>query len=150
MQVQFGKMNDIDAWMKLVEEIRWNYPGLETEEALADHRATVLRFMSKEQALCVKEEAEIIGVCLFSGGHNMICCLGVSPKYRRCGIASMLLNKALERLDRTRDISVSTFREEDEKGIAPRALYKKFGFVEAELIEEFGYPNQKFVLHPEM
>ena len=80
----------------------------------------------------------------------MICCLGVSPKYRRCGIASMLLNKALERLDRTRDISVSTFREEDEKGIAPRALYKKFGFVEAELIEEFGYPNQKFVLHPEM
>ena len=27
-----------------------------------------------------------------------------------------------------------------------QALYKKFGFVEDELIEEFGYPNQKFVL----
>lgn len=60
----------------------------------------------------------------------------------------MLLGKALEQLDRTKDITVSTFREEDEKGTAPRALYKKFGFIEGELIEEFGYPNQTFVLHP--
>ena len=29
----------------------------------------------------------------------------------------------------------------------PRKLYKKFGFEEGELIEEFGYPNQRFVLH---
>ena len=78
----------------------------------------------------------------------MICCLGVSPAHRRHGVASCLLSKALEQLDRAKDISVSTFREEDEKGIAPRALYKKFGFVEDELIEEFGYPNQRFVLHP--
>lgn len=78
----------------------------------------------------------------------MICCLGVSPKYRRYGIATMLLEEALEELDRTKDITVSIFREEDEKGTAPRALYKKFGFVEDELIKEFGYPNQKFLLFP--
>jgi len=149
MQVQFGKREDIAEWMKLVEDIRWNYPGLETKEAIAEHRETVLRFIHKAQALCVKDGAEIVGVCLFSRGRNMICCLGVSPKYRRCGIASMLLSKTLEQLDRTKDISVSTFREEDEKGTAPRALYKKFGFVEDELIEEFGYPNQRFVWHPE-
>lgn len=40
-----------------------------------------------------------------------------------------------------------TFRENDVKGIAPRKLYKKFGFEEDELVEEFGYPNQRFVLH---
>ncbi len=28
-------------------------------------------------------------------------------------------------------------------------LYKKFGFEEGKLIEEFGYPNQRFVLHAE-
>ena len=78
----------------------------------------------------------------------MICCLGVSPGHRRRGIASCLLHKALGQLDRTKDISVSTFREDDEKGDAPRALYKKFGFVEDELTEEFGYPNQVFLLHP--
>lgn len=40
-----------------------------------------------------------------------------------------------------------TFRENDVKGTAPRKLYKKYGFEEGELIEEFGYPNQRFVLH---
>ena len=35
--------------------------------------------------------------------------------------------------------------EGDEKGTAPRALYKKYGFCEGELTEEFGYPNQVFV-----
>ncbi len=33
-------------------------------------------------------------------------------------------------------------------GLAPRALYEKYGFVADELIEEFDYPNQKYVLHP--
>jgi hypothetical protein len=61
----------------------------------------------------------------------------------------MLLQEALKNLDPTKDITVSTFREEDEKGTAPRALYKKFGFEEDELIEEFGYPNQRFVLRAE-
>lgn len=148
MQVQYGAKNDIEAWMKLVREISWNFPGLETEEKMEEHKQTVLRFMDKEQALCVKEGAEIVGVILFSRGHNMICCLGVSPTHRRCGIATGLLEKALEELDRSRDITVSTFREDDSKGLAPRALYKRFGFVEDELIEEFGYPNQRFVLHP--
>lgn len=148
MQVEWGKCNDIDKWMKLVEAISWNFPGLETKEKIDEHKETVLRFMGKTQALCVKNGTEIIGVLLFSRGHNMICCLGVSPKYRRCGIATKLLGKAINELDKNKDITVSTFRENDEKGIAPRALYKRFGFIEDEYIEEFGYPNQKFVLHP--
>ena len=149
MVVQFGRSSDIDGWMKLVEEIRWNFPGLETEKSLNEHRQTVLRFISKGQALCAKDDYEkIIGVILFSRGHNMICCLGVSPAHRRCGVASRLLTMALEQLDRTKIICVSTFREGDEKATAPRALYKKFGFVEDELIEEFDYPNQRFVLRP--
>ena len=78
----------------------------------------------------------------------MICCLAVSNEYRKQGIGSILLAYALEKLDRTQPITVSTFREEDEKGAAPRALYKKYGFIPDELIEEFGYPNQKFVLYP--
>lgn len=60
----------------------------------------------------------------------------------------MLLSEALDKLDRDKDIIVSTFRENDVKGIAPGNLYKKFGFEEDELIEELGYPNQRFILHP--
>ena len=148
MKVSYGKPQDIDAWMALVEEVRWNFPGLETQEKLDEHRETVLQFMSKRQAVCVKEGNEIAGVMLFSRGHNMICCLAVSPAYRRRHAASMLMEEALRNLDRTREISVSTFRADDEKGTAPRAFYEKFGFVEDALTEEMDYPNQKYVLHP--
>lgn len=149
VSVQFGKTEDIGAWMKLVAEISWNFPGLETEASIDEHRQTVLRFIANQQALCAKDErGNIVGVLLFSRGHNMICCLGVSPAHRMRGIASRLLSAALEQLDRTKPITVSTFRDDDEKGLAPRALYRKFGFVEDELIEEFGYPSQRFILHP--
>ena len=47
----------------------------------------------------------------------MICCLAVDPDYRKQGVASILLRKALDELDRSREITVSTFRENDEKGL---------------------------------
>jgi tRNA(Arg) A34 adenosine deaminase TadA/predicted GNAT family acetyltransferase len=150
MEVCFGIPADIDLWMKLVRQVSWNFPGLETERDLEEHRQTVLKFMEKRQALCVKSDDQIQGVLLFSRNRNMICCLAVSPESRRKGIASKLLETALSELDRGKDITVSTFREGDEKGTAPRDLYRKFGFVEAELTEEFGYPNQVFILHKDM
>ena len=107
------------SWMKLVSSISWNFPGLETAEKLKEHENTVLRFISEGRALCVKKENVVVGVLLFSKKHNMICCLAVAPDYRRHGIASALLSKAIEMLDRTRDINVSTFRENDLKGTAP-------------------------------
>ncbi len=148
MKLFYGIPEEIENWMRLVNQISWNFPGLETQESLNEHKATVLKFMKKRQAICVKVGDEIAGVMLFSRGHNMICCLGVSPDYRRRGIASMLMDEALRSLDRTKDITVSTFRADDEKGVAPRAFYEKYGFVGDELVEEMGYPNQKYILHP--
>ena len=145
-QVFFGNPDDIESWMNLVCRVSWNFPGLEKTEDLEEHRQTVLKFMGKKQALCTKRDEEITGVLLFSRNRNMICCLAVSPEQRRKGIASRLLEKALDELDRNRDIIVSTFRDDDEKGVASRALYRKYGFCEGELTEEFGYPNQVFVL----
>ena len=149
MKVEFGRTSDIDSWMRLVRKVSWNFPGLETEQSIDEHKIIVLKFMNDKRALCVKNEQEIIGVLLYSRKYNMICCLAVDPAYRKRGIASLLLREALDKLDRDKDITVSTFRENDIKGIAPRSLYKKFGFEEDELIEEFGYPNQMFVLHAE-
>ncbi len=149
MHISYAIPEDINDWMQLVTRVRGNFPGLETEEGLSDYRNTVLKFMKKRQAICVKEDGGIKGVMLFSRGRNMICCLAVSPDFRRRGVASVLMDEALRELDRTKEISVSTFRAEDEKGFAPRALYEKYGFVPDALIMEMGYPNQKYVLHPE-
>ncbi len=146
MYLKYGEPNDIDNWIKLVTEVHQIFPGLETEDKIAGHRDTVLKFMTRKEAICVKDNDNIAGVLLFSKKHNMICCLAVSPQYRRRGIAKMLMTEALKNLSRDKDITVSTFRENDPNGAAPRALYKKFGFEEGELIEEFGYPNQVFIL----
>ena len=146
MKVEYGTTQDIESWMELVQRVSWNFPGLETEAAIEDHRRTVLRFMGENRALCVKDAGKVVGVMLLSKKHNMICCLAVAPEYRRKRIASALLEKALAELDRSRDITVTTFRDTDEKGIAPRALYKQFGFTEEKLMIENDYPVQRFVL----
>ena len=146
MKVECGTSIDIESWMQLVQRVRWNFPGLDTAVALDDHRKTVLRFMGENRALCVKDAEKVVAVLLLSKKHNMICCLAVAPEYRRNGIASALLEKALTELDSSRDITVTTFRDNDEKGIAPRALYKRFGFVEEKLMIENDYPVQRFVL----
>ena len=147
MNVLYGQQSDIDAWMELVRQVRWNFPGLETEKGIEEYRQTLEKFIGKSQAICVKEGEDIYGVMLFSRNRSMICCLAVLPEYRRKGVASMLMDKALSELDPERDVTVSTFREGDEKGTAPRALYQKYGFTAGELTEEFGYPNQVFTLH---
>lgn len=146
MDVLLGTSSDIEPWMRLVKEVRSVFPGLESESAVEEHKRTVLEFMNEGRALCVKDGAEIVGVLLFSEAHNMICCLAVSSDHRRKGIAAALISAALERLDRTHDITVTTFREDDPRGTAPRELYKKLGFAEDELIVEFDCPSQRFVL----
>ena len=146
MKVEYGMPLDIESWMELVQSVSWNFPGLETEVAIEDHRQTVLRFMGENRALCVKDAEKVVGVLLLSKKHNMICCLAVTPEYRRNGIASALLEKALAELDRSKDITVTTFRDNNKKGIAPRALYKRFGFTEEKLMIENDYPVQRFVL----
>ena len=148
MTVIYGDTEKIASWMRLVRKVRDNFPGLDTEEDIIDHEKTVLRFMHEHRAVCVMDKDETVGVLLFSKKHNSICFLAVAPEHRRQGIASALLKRAIAELDARCDITVSTFRAEDEKGTAPRALYKKFGFAEDALTVEFGYPNQVFVLHP--
>lgn len=145
-EVLQGTPADLPQWMALVRRLRRSFPGLETEEALAEHALLVARFMQEGRALCTKSEGRITGVILFSRRHNQICCLGVDPAHRRGGLASALMHAALEQMDTASDISVSTFRDGDPKGTAPRALYRSLGFEPAELVTELNYPCQRFVL----
>ena len=43
MEIKLAQTQDIHAWMALVEQVRDVFPGLETAEAMEEHRATVLR-----------------------------------------------------------------------------------------------------------
>ncbi len=148
MKVRYGTPEDIASWMDFVNRVKQNFPGLETEAGMQEHRNTVLCFMEKKEAICVKKDNRIFGVMLFSRAHNRICFLAVLPQYRRNGIASRLMETALGELNREKDITVSTFREDGENATAPRTFYKNLGVVEVELTMEFNCPTQIFVLKP--
>ncbi len=143
----YAEMQDIDEWIKMIEIVRDSFPGLETAEKMDGYRQTVIKNIKRKTALCVKCGNEIVGVMIFSYHSQCLSCMAVHPKYRRQGIASVMIEKMISLFPNDVDISVTTFREGDIKGIAPRPLYKKFGFEEDELVIEFEYPEQKFILH---
>ena len=52
VEIGLARPCDIDRWMALVEQVKDAFPGLETPEALAEHRGTVLDFMRRGGAIC--------------------------------------------------------------------------------------------------
>lgn len=144
--VRIGTLGDLDGWMNLVRFVKDNFPGLETEEKLKEYEETVIKNMKRESALVAIQNEMVVGVLLFSPNQKCLSCLAVHPGYRRRGIATALVQEMLTVLSTEEDISVETFRQEDILGIAPRALYKKLGFIAAELSTSNDYPVQKFIL----
>lgn len=146
IEVKFAAPHRLASWMSLVEITRDNFPGLETQELLNEYRDTVIKNMERQSAICALHGNIVVGILLFSTKHNMLSCMVVHPEYRRRGIAKKMIDLMLTRLDQTKDITVTTFREDDPKGAAPRALYQALGFLPSELCIEQGYPSQVFVL----
>ena len=149
VQTGFAAKHNLASWMSLVEIVRENFPGLETQELLDSYRETVIKNIERQSAICALHGRIVVGILLFSVKHNMISCMAVHPEYRRRGIAREMIALMMTKLDRTQDITVTPFREDDPKGTAPRALYASLGFVPAGLCVEQGYPSQVFVLKGE-
>lgn len=146
MEIVFGKECEIENWMQLVHKVKDSFPGLETKEALEEHRNTVLDFMRRNEAICAKNENQIVGVLLFSRETQMLCFLAVDADYRRQHIAEKMVACMLTFLDSGKEVVVTTYREGVTEGEAARAFYKRLGFVEGKLTEEFGSPVQQFRL----
>lgn len=140
--VGYASEADIDAWMALVALVRDAFPGL----SLSEYRENVRKAISGRRALCAKDGEAILGVLVLSDQHNGIGFLAVHPEARGRGVASALVRMMLEVLPADQDVFVTTYREDDPLGEAPRALYKRLGFEEAELVTRYGYPCQQFVL----
>jgi ribosomal protein S18 acetylase RimI-like enzyme len=140
-------MNDIDSWIKMIDIVSDNFPGLDTTEKMECYRQNVVKNIKRKTALCAKYEGDIVGVMIFSYNSKCLSCMAVHPNHRRKGIASAMIERMLSLFPNNTDITVTTFRSDDIKGIAPRPLYKKYGFEEDELVTEFDYPHQKFILH---
>lgn len=145
-KIKYATIEELNLWMELVRLVAWNFPGLETEELLEEYKGTVVKNINRKSAICVVSNNKVIGILLFSTKYNMLCCMAVHPNYRKNGVAKLMIKEMMNKLDKSKDIIVDTFREDDCKGSAPRALYISLGFEPDELIENLGYPNQRFVL----
>ena len=146
MTITFAAPQDIDGWMELVRQVKDSFPGLETEQALAEHRRTVLEFMARGGAICARCGGQIVGALLFSGEDRMLCFLAVDKAHRREHIAQSMVERMLVYMEPHQDVVVTTYREGAPEGAAARAFYKRMGFTEGKLTEEFGSPAQEFVL----
>lgn len=152
IEIKYADMDNLPSWMNLVEIVRWNFPGLETQELLDGYRETLIKNINRKSAICALDGKMVVGVLLFSTKYNMICCMAVHPEYRRRGIATRMVKEMMKNLDSTCDVIVDTFREDDPKGKAPRSFYKKLGFEEGTLLsiqtdtDGPWYPVQRFVL----
>ena len=146
MEIRLAKATDIDGWMILVDKVKDSFPGLETKEALEEHKNTVLEFMERSLAICAKVDNQIAGTLLFSKDDSMLCFLAVDSNYRRCHIAQKMVSYMLTFMDSKKDVSVTTYREGVPEGMAARAFYQHLGFEPGRLTEEFGSPVQEFIL----
>lgn len=145
MNIRLAKPKDIDCWMNIVDKVKDLFPGLETEDAMKEHRITVLDFIEKSSAICAEENNKIVGTLLFSKEDSILCFLAVDPEYRRKHIAEKMFSYMLQFMDTKKDILVTTYREDVKEGKSARAFYKHLGFVEGNLTEEFGSPVQEFI-----
>ena len=136
---------DIPEWMELVHLVIDGFPHLNEEQYLGQLR----EYIRNRRALILKDADIAVGIMAFHEMTGSIDFLGVHPQYRKRGIAKAFCEKALHELVCSEVITVTTFREGDKADTGHRKVIKSLGFAEAELLVEFGYPTQKFILRKE-
>ena len=135
---------DVSAWMDLMRLVIDGYPVMDE----ADYLSKLITAINEKRALVLKDNGVLIGAMLFSYQSGCIDFLGVHPQYRNKGIQKLFLEALLETYLPNQEICTTTFREGDKADTGYRNLLKQLGFAERELLVEFGYPTQRFVLSP--
>ena len=144
--IRFAAEEDIPCWMELVRLIINGFPHLHEEEYIG----VLKQKIRTKQALILKDGRTAIGVMLFSSDTGSIDFMGSHPLYRKKGIPKAFLDKVMGELVKGSQLSITTYREGDKADTGQRREIKGLGFAEAELLVEFGYPTQRFVLPGEV
>lgn len=165
--IRFATTADVDAWMALVNLVIDGYPCLDQD----DYTANLYRYIADQKALILRNKAALaqsgqtaagalnaakesgrydmaIGAMGFSPGTGNIDFLAVHPQYRRRGIAKLFLAKLADELPAGKEITLTTYRAGDKADTGYREAYCRLGFAVRELLVEYGYPVQRFVLLP--
>lgn len=141
--ITFADPNDIPDWMNLMRLVIDGYPVMNE----TDYLNAITRSIEEKHALILRHDQLLIGAMTFSAHTGSIEFWGVHPQYRRQGVEKLFLDVLLDVLP-GKAISMTTYREGDHADPGYRDTLKRLGFVQRELLIEFGYPTQRFVLDP--
>jgi GNAT superfamily N-acetyltransferase len=142
----------IDGWLELAAEVEPLFKGPMVEN-IEFHRFIGSKVQKSEAHGVFEDQHDgaLMGIIAFSPAHNCISWLAVFERYHGRGAGSMLVESALNRLDRTKEIAVMTFNDGDEEGKPARHVFEKFGFVEADSAarDDMGNPRSVMKLYPD-
>lgn len=144
--IAFASEKDIPAWMELVRLVIDGFPNLQEDE----YMGALKQYISRKQALIAMDGAFAVGIMLFSHQTGSIDFMGTHPLYRKKGLPKAFFNKVIGELIKDKDITITTYREGDKADTGHRQMIQGLGFAEAELLVEFGYPTQRFILPKEV
>ena len=142
--IQFATIKDINDWMELVHLTVDGYPCLDED----DYVGKLSFYIANKRALILRDDGMAIGIMGFSAEVGSIDFLAVHPQYRNFGIEKVFLDKLVDEFLTGKEISLTTYREGDKADTGYREEYLRLGFAERELLTEYGYPTQRFVLPP--
>lgn len=140
----FAEKNDIPVWMDLMRLVIDGYPVMNETDYLNE----ITKHIDEKRALVLKDGDILVGAMAFSDNPGCIDFLGIHPQYRKQDIQKVFLDALLETYLPGKEISMTTYREGDKADTGHRKLLKHLGFAERELLIEFGYPTQRFVISP--
>ncbi|MEG0376997.1 MAG: AraC family transcriptional regulator [Eubacterium sp.] len=141
-QIVPATVADIPCWMALVRLVIDGFPHLHEDEYIPE----LMHRIKEQQALILKDGPIAVGIMLFSPDTGSIDFMGTHPLYRKRGIPKAFLEKVMNILTATKEISITTYRSGDKADTGHRQAIKDLGFAEAELLTEFNYPTQRFIL----
>ena len=144
--IRLAEKKDIVDWMNLMRLVIDGYPVMDEDDYLAKLEESI----DEKRALVLREGDILIGAMAFTYSPGSIEFLGVHPQYRNRGLQKLFLDALLETYPYLpgQEISTTTFREQDKADTGHRDMLLQLGFAEKELLTEFGYPTQRFVLPP--
>ena len=143
--IHLARREDIPDWMNLMRLVIDGYPVMDED----DYSAKLEESIDEKRALVLKAGNVLIGAMAFTYSPGGIEFHGVHPQYRNRGLQRLFLDALLEIYLPGREISTTTYRAQDKADTGHRDLLLQLGFAEKELLTEFGYPTQRFVLSPQ-
>ena len=151
MVVRFAKTEELAKWQIVAKDVAqiFGNPNMANDPEFIEYAQRKIN--QKEAYIAVDDSDEkFYGFIGFSNHFNRITWFGVLKEHRNKGIGSKLLEKAIEELDKTKEIIVETYRKDYEPGKPARHTYEKHGFKETEnnLYDHLGNERAKLVITP--